>query len=454
MRYIRSALCGALLSCITYLPAQARQGGGEEAHHHHTTPPPTSPATRHVPDSLRLADLYAAARARNPGLRAAAATVTATRAREGAAGVPPDPVLEIGAMNLSLPGLRADMASSMAPSITAMQTIPVTGKLALASRIAEQATSVAEKDAEMRWWELRARIARVFYELYQLDQTRALTAENLALLRDLEAAARSLYAAGTGRQADLLRASVEVARARAELTRLEAARRSAAARLHALVGTPAVDDVASPTLPGLPLELPPPDTLVGWAEHSRPHLAGLRLRVEQATTRRALARRELWPDLTLGIQYGQSRGHDGTERMGGVMLGFSVPVFAGRRQLRAREEAAAHEAAARAELDAERVALTARVHELLATLDQTRQLISLYQGEVLPLAAANAASALAAYRAGTVDFLTVIEARAGHNTYRRELYALVAEYGATVAELESTIGRELDATGRILAEVE
>lgn len=136
------------------------------------------------------------------------------------------------------------------------------------------------------------------------------------------------------------------------------------------------------------------------------------------------------------------------------MLGFSVPVFAGRRQLRAREEAAAHEAAARAELDAERVALTARVHELLATLDQTRQLISLYQGEVLPLAAANAASALAAYRAGTVDFLTVIEARAGHNTYRRELYALVAEYGATVAELESTIGRELDATGRILAEVE
>lgn len=454
MRYIRSALCGALLSCITYLPAQARQGGGEGAHHHHTTPPPTSPATRHVSDTLRLADLYAAARARNPGLRAAGATVAATRAREGAAGVPPDPMLELGAMNLSLPGLRADMASSMAPSILAMQTIPFPGKLALGSRIAAQETAVAEAEADERWWQLRAELARAFYDLYQTDRALALAAENLALLRDLETVARSLYAAGTGRQADLLRASVEVARARAELARLEAARRSAAARLHALVGTPVVDDVAAPALPALPADLPPLDTLADWAEQSRPLLAGLRLRVEQATTRRSLARRELWPDLTLGVQYGQGRYHGGTERMGSVMLGFSVPVFAGRRQLKAREEAAAHEDAARAELDGERAVLAARLHELAATLDQLRQLIALYQGEVLPLAEANAASALAAYRAGTVDLLTVIEARTGYNTYRRELYALIAEYGATIAALESTIGRELDATGQIFAEVE
>jgi hypothetical protein len=40
----------------------------------------------------------------------------------------------------------------------------------------------------------------------------------------------------------------------------------------------------------------------------------------------------------------------------------------------------------------------------------------------------------------------------GHNTYELELHALVAEYGATVAELELTLGRELPVTGEIMAE--
>lgn len=447
MRFVLWALCCALLVLVPPTPAVARRGealawqsGGVES--------------GSAPDSLLLAELYELTRARSPRLQAAGAAVAASRAREGAAGVPPDPMIELGAMNLSVPGLRADMATSMAPSIQALQTIPFPGKLSLGGKMAKQATAVEAAAERENWWALRAQVAAAFYGLYEADRAIALAADDLGLLRDLEVVARSLYAAGSGRQADVLRASVEVARARAELTRLEAGRRAAAARLNALVGLPVADDVASPALAALPLEFPAANELLSWAEESSPHLEGLRVRVEQAGTRRALARREIWPDLTLGFQYGQSSGLTGTERMGSVMLGFSVPVFAGRRQLRARDEAAALEDAARAELSAERAVLEARIHELVAALQETRALISLYQGEVLPQSAANAASALAAYRAGTVDFLTLIEARTGHNTYRRELHALVAEYGARVAELESTIGRELSATGHIMAEVQ
>lgn len=302
----------------------------------------------------------------------------------------------------------------MAPSLQATQALPFPGKLALGSRKAEQATAIEAAMEVESWWTLRAQVAAGFYELYEADRAISLAAESLGLLRDLEIQARSLYATGPGRQADVLRASVEVARARAELTRLEAGRRAAAARLNALAGVPVAGDVVFPTLSPLPLELPPAAALLGWAEESSPHLEGLRLRVERAGTRRALARR----------------------------------------QLRARDEAAALEEAAHAELAAERAVVEARIHELVAALEETRALVALYQGEVLPQAAANVASALAAYRAGTVDFLTLIEARTGHNTYRRELHALVAGYGAAVAELESTIGRELNATGQILAEAQ
>ena len=54
-------------------------------------------------------DYYELARERNPMLRAAAAAALATSAAAPSAGLPPDPTLQLGVMNASLPGLRTDM---------------------------------------------------------------------------------------------------------------------------------------------------------------------------------------------------------------------------------------------------------------------------------------------------------------------------------------------------------
>lgn len=405
------------------------------------------------PRRLLLPELYELARAMSPRLRAAEAGVAAARARESWAGFPPDPMIELGAMNLSLPGLRADMPASMAPSIQAMQTIPFPGKLGLNRKLAKQDTRAEAAEAAEAWWTVRSRVASAFYELYAIDQSLAVMRETLGLMQSFEAVARSLYATGSGRQTDVLRASVEVARLRTDIARLEASREGAAARLNAALGRAADTPVPSPALSPLPLELPALDTLQRWAEESSPLLEGLRIRVEQARTRRDLAWREIWPDLTVGVQYGQNHGPMGTERMGSAMIGFSVPVFAGRRQLELREEAAALEQATEATLAEQRADVAARILELTATLERNRTLIDLYRREILPQAAANVESALAAYRAGMVDFLTLIEAQTSKQDYERELHELVAEYGAAIAELERTLGRELPVTGDILAEV-
>ena len=52
---------------------------------------------------LKLEDIYRLTRERNPRMQAAAAVVNARRAIEPGAGLLPDPQLEIGAMNFSLP---------------------------------------------------------------------------------------------------------------------------------------------------------------------------------------------------------------------------------------------------------------------------------------------------------------------------------------------------------------
>lgn len=412
-----------------------------------------------APDSavLSLSDVYDAARRGNPRLQAAAAAVDARRAMEASAGLPPDPTVQIGIMNFSVPGFSANMPTSMAPSIEAMQMLPI-GKLGLAGDIAEQATTIAAADAEEAWWAVRSAAAMSFYEIWEADRQVTVMRATLEWLQSFATVARAMYASGEGSQSDVLRAGVEVARMEADIERMTAMRAAAAARLNAVLDRPADAPVPAPVYDPLPLDLPVPDTLRTWAERHRPMLDAGRTGLEQARTRVRLARREIWPDLAVGVQYGQRRAagsemaEGGTERMGSVMLGFSVPVFARQRQLRMREEANAMERMAAAELGGMRAQVDARIAELLATLDRARTLVQLYRKQVLPQAAATVESAMSSYRVGRVDFMTLVDAQMTRNEFEQELVALLAEYGTAAAELEMTIGRELPRNGPLLAE--
>ena len=103
-------------------------------------------------DSLTLADVYGLAAERNPRIAAAAAAADASATIVTSAGLPPDPVFQVGAMNLRLPGLEADMEASMAPSIQLMQMVPFPGKLGLSERIARGTSEMARANAEETAW--------------------------------------------------------------------------------------------------------------------------------------------------------------------------------------------------------------------------------------------------------------------------------------------------------------
>lgn len=129
--------------------------------------------------------------------------------------------------------------------------------------------------------------------------------------------------------------------------------------------------------------------------------------------------------------------------MGSVMIGASLPVFARSRQLRMRDEADAMHRMARADLDAMRAETVAEIAEAHADLVRARMLAATYRSTLLPQAEAATESALASYRAGRVDLMTVLDNRMGVNRYRKELVALEAEEGKALSELEMLTGREL-----------
>lgn len=408
-------------------------------------PPDTTPAGVSArEDRTSLSDVYRLARQRNPRIQAAHALADARGVSRSWAGLLPDPRVQLGMMNLSLPGFHADMPSSMAPSVQVVQAIPFPGKLGLEDEIAERTAAMAVAGAEESWWTVRARAGRIFWELYAVDRRLEVLRDTRERLEDFEIAARALYESGTVPQTDVLQAQVEVARTAAEIARLEASRRGAAARLNALLDRPTTTPVPEPWADeGVPRRVPSRERLLGWADMSRPAVERDLLRVRRAETRSERAAKEIWPDLTVGGSYGQRSVGGDVQRMASFTVGFRLPIFAGRRQLRQRDEAAAKARMARAELAETRAEVDARVGELVADLDRARELVRLYRVEVLPQARAAVESAYASYRTGTVDFRTLVNAQTTLNRYEDEFHRWVADYGSAVTELEAAVGREL-----------
>ena len=401
--------------------------------------------------SLRLGELYDEAQRESPRVAAAQALVRAAEARVSSARLPPDPQLQLGFMNYTLPGLRPMDVLGMT-QLQLMQMVPVAGKLGLSGRVAaSQASAQAERARDVQW-ALRSDVAMAFYDLYQTDQRLVIARETLRLLQDIRRTTEAMYRVGEGRQADVLRAQVEIARMVEDTVRMTTMRVGMAARLDALLNRPTHDLVPSPVLPAFPDSVPSMDSLVALAEAGRPMLRAGERDLEAANAQARLARREIWPDLTVGLQYGSQSGEMGTERMGSLMVGASVPVFAGRRQLRMREETDAMRQMAAADLAAMRADTRARVAEAYASLTRARNLAALYRTTVIPQAEATVASSLAAYRVGGVDFMTLLDNRMTVNTYRQELFALDAEQGKAWADLEMLVGRELFEANNVAAD--
>jgi outer membrane protein TolC len=433
--------CIAAAACLTSAIAPAAPAQSA------TTKAPSSPAAQGgaAPTEaprLRLSTLFDLAVRQSPRLEAARALARAATTRVPGASRLPDPQLQLGLMNRSLPSL-APMDPLGMTQLQVMQMVPIAGKLRFAGDVASARADAARERVDEVRWDVRSRLAMAFYELYRTDRSLEVAIETRRLLEDVAKTAQTMYAVGDGRQADVLKARVEVAKMSEDIVRMRAMRIAETATLAGLLDRALDSTLASPELPAFPTELPTLDSLVALADVNRPMVRAGRSEMQAADATARFAARDVWPDLQVGIAYGQRAGAMGTERMGSFMVGASLPVFASSRQQKMRDEAEAMRAMTRADLAAMRAETRARVAEVYANLVRARNIAALYRNTILPQARAAVTSSLAAYRVGYVNLMTLLDNQMTVNRYSQELFALEAEQGTTLAELEMLTGREL-----------
>jgi outer membrane protein TolC len=225
-----------------------------------------------------------------------------------------------------------------------------------------------------------------------------------------------------------------------EIIRMEAMRRQLVARLGALVDLTYDPDSLRIAAPGFELELPAADSLIRVALARRPALLAGRSELTAAAAAQSQADRETWPDVEFGVQYGWRPMDEGTDQMLSLVVGANLPIFAGRKQNRMKDEARVMAAMAGEEvrgLEAETRGWITMARERYLEAQRLRRV---YREELLPQARAALRAAASAYSVGEVDWMTWLDNQMTVNRYRQELYQLAAAQGTALAELEELTG--------------
>ena len=387
-------------------------------------------------DTLRLVEAIALAREANPGLIAVRLQADAAARRPSQAGALPDPQLTLGLVNRPLNGFGTDEMMTM-NTVGVTQMLPWPGKQGYGADRSRALAEAIQLDAADLERQIAARVAAAYADMAATDRTITILTRTRALLDGFLSVSQTRYAVGETPQQDVLQAQVAVARMTEDVTVMEEERVALAARFNALLGRPATVPVPALTLPPPGGALPSADSLMALATARRPALLAAQERVRAAEAGYRQARRELYPDLMLSVEYGQRPQYDD---MLSVMVGVSVPLWAGGRQLPMRQEMEAMRASEDAMARDLANETYAMLTELRAEAERARRLTTLYERDILPQARAAVEAALSAYRVGTADYMTLVDSEMTVNRYETEIVRLAAAWQRATAAIEALTG--------------
>jgi outer membrane protein, heavy metal efflux system len=324
-----------------------------------------------------------------------------------------------------------------------MQTFPWFGKIAARTDAAAAAAKAAQKRYDARRLQLVLSIKDAFHEYAYLDSARRITGENLELMRHIEEVTRARHLAAASTHPDIIRAQIEVAELQNELISTEKMREPIVARLNAVLNRPSDAPLPWPTPePVRPVTLDRP-TLRAALTEQNPEIQAAGFDVERLRREVDVTKRSFYPDIGVGVEWMKMNMGPGA-RDDDVRLGveLNLPIWrgsyrAGELQARAMARRAQHD---RQELEN---SLAARVERALYEFENSGRQASLYDQTLVPNAKELIGASEAAYLAGTIDFLSLIEAQRTLLRYRLEEERALATQRQKLAELEMLVGTDL-----------
>jgi outer membrane protein TolC len=384
-----------------------------------------------LPNPLRLEDVLTHARDHRQEIVAARARARAAAQRPAVVSALEDPMVmpSIDHLPFALHGVDA--------SLMVEQRFPFSGVLGHRRRAAEAEAERARAQSETVQQDVLLDAARAFLMLRERRETARVLDEQVVLARQFVSAANVRYSYGTGSQPDVLRAEVEVARLDGAIRAIASEVAAAESMLNASLGRPV--DAPVPALAATPVERAPS----GWSEvrdtslRNRPEL-----RAGRAEIGRAQAEISTMESMSLPMGFVRTGpAYTMTDRWGWMlMVGISVPVWRGKYRAGVREAQAMADMA-RADLSAMTRMVEGEASSARSQVLAARQRVLTLRNDVLPRARRSIDPSVAAYAAGTMPLVSVIDAAQALWSIEAELVSAEFELGLAWARLHRAQGR-------------
>ncbi|SPP66297.1 TolC family protein [Nitrospira lenta] len=391
-------------------------------------------------NTLVLPELVQEALARNPEIVAArkqwdAATNRITQARSM-----DDPTLSVQWWNAPE---SFNLGRAENTLIGLSQKFPFPGKLALKEQVASRSADMTEQAVRAKERDLIARLKQTYYDLFLAHKAIQIHHEQIDLLKQFFEITNAKFRAGKGSQVDVLKAQVELSTLHQQLPVLEQRRDTAQGKLNMLLDRDPRFPLAPPQEPREGRFDQDLEDLYHAATTARPELKAADLAIQRNEQSRALALREYYPDINVGVQRFQNfQAPNGFGAVVSINLPFAFwtkPKYDAGVQ-----EAAAAVAAARAEHRTLENLTRFQIRDLLAKVRASWEVAVLYRTTVLPQAEQGVEAARAGYRTGRTGFLDLIEADRAWRGFQLEYYRALVEREHRLAELEQVIGADLN----------
>lgn len=386
-----------------------------------------------LPSPLSVKDVVALARQNRAEVTAARASARAAAERPAIVSALDDPTISASLDHVPFSGMGVDW------SITVEQTFPLSrirGHRERSAR-ADARRELALVDATVLDVELDA--VRAFWMLVEARESATITEQQHALATQLTDAATARYASNMGTQSDVLRAQIEVARLDAERRAAVADVRAAEAMLDTSLGRDATLPI--PDLdPTVSDAIPPDSASIAATGRRRPELRAGTAAIERAEADVQVMDSMYAPMAMIktGPAYTMDAGKGWM-----VMVGISIPLWRDKRRASV-DEARAMVDMATADLDAMRRMVDGQVITSREHLVAARERYVALRDDIVPLAEQAITPTLAAYSAGQVPLVSVVEAAQALWSAQRDLVMARTELGLAWAQLERATGEEID----------
>jgi outer membrane protein TolC len=406
---------------------------------------PEALALRPAGGDAVLAGLIGRALEANRGVQAARWRVMAMKARVPQVTALEDPMVQNGVWPFPMNGPQYALMGYMPYELMISQQFPWLGTLRLRGVVAMEEARVALLELAAAQLDVAAEVKRAYADLRAAERAVRLIEENRELAEQVVELARARLEAG-GAQQDVLRAEVAVAGLERNVVGMRREAATARAVLVELLHLPpgselpaAAGEVAAPEVPAQA------EHLYALAIAARPELQARLAEVSRDRAGVALARKRFYPDVTLGLAYSTmtrrnnpSPEADGRDNVGFV-VGFNLPVH--RAKYRAAVcEARAQERADALRFEAERDRAVREVASAWAEVVAARETLELLRERIAPKSRQALEGAVAGYRAGSLDYVTLNTAREELLEVEMQVVAMEAALARAAADLERAVG--------------